>query len=489
MKLTHPTLAIFALVSATSCAVEDAGPSDQTATASAAVDGAWSLSADQRRAYLRYYAPLLMKSAAEGDSSHWGYDWLTNFDFDRDGSFQNNKSNWEHVNQFVANASAPQFASWRVRPTMYSAAIEFMEGTNKSLTLLYHVYHAKEQYSIHDWERIEVRINAVSGTPGAGAEQVRYVTVTEHSKHNVRVYPHGDLNFQQTASGRHPMIWQAEWALNSGFHMNELHFVENSWSTVAGKVACGSCSGAVDVNGASDKKDVHYVFVPEDDASAVSYWRASALTQGNASALAARRTSTTTWNNVKRITYELQDLADILATHADCSSCGGVACTTENNWGLYTSHWQAPTVGIWLNTPITSEGSTQLVPASSACNAPVTFVRYSRDTEDTSDGAQGYPHKHWFWGAYRMGSSGDTDYAFNGGVYYDPTTGQPSARPCAGHGAYWCQNDYFAHSGQSGWNSGSTRYEYGRWLPAGWNTPEYGGFDGRWEQLFDDRHY
>jgi len=28
--------------------------------------------------------------------------------------------------------------------------------------------------------------------------------------------------------------------------------------------------------------------------------------------------------------------------------------------------------------------------------------------------------------------------------------------------------------------------ERGEWLPRGWNTPEQGGFDGRWQQIFPD---
>ncbi|MEA3239820.1 MAG: hypothetical protein U9Q94_08620 [Candidatus Bipolaricaulota bacterium] len=26
----------------------------------------------------------------------------------------------------------------------------------------------------------------------------------------------------------------------------------------------------------------------------------------------------------------------------------------------------------------------------------------------------------------------------------------------------------------------------GEWLPRGWNTPEQGGFNGRWQQIFPD---
>ena len=41
-----------------------------------------------------------------------------------------------------------------------------MEGDDKSIVLLYHVYHAKQATTIHDWERIE---SIVVLAPGSGS--------------------------------------------------------------------------------------------------------------------------------------------------------------------------------------------------------------------------------------------------------------------------------------------------------------------------------
>jgi hypothetical protein len=88
-----------------------------------------------------------------------------------------------------------------------------------------------------------------------------------------------------------------------------------------------------------------------------------------------------------------------------------------------------------------------------------------------------------------MGSEGLTSEAFAGTAFVDPSTGIASKRPCAaGYNAYFCQHDYYAHSGQSGSSSNGTLYEYGRWLPNGWHLAASGGFDGRWVQLFPDAH-
>ena len=46
----------------------------------------WSLTNDQRRAYLNYYAPIILKRADENNNKQ-GRDWITNFDFDQDGNF------------------------------------------------------------------------------------------------------------------------------------------------------------------------------------------------------------------------------------------------------------------------------------------------------------------------------------------------------------------------------------------------------------------
>ena len=146
-----------------------------------------------------------------------GHSWITNFDFDRDGSFSTNKRNWESLSDYVSGAA--RTSGWQIRPTIYTALIEFMEvDGSKSLILLYHVYHAKQTNGIHDWERIEIRVNNVNGVTGSGTERVRYAAITRHYDHPVRLYGSSDLNFQETPTGRHVMIWQAQGSnpLNAG---------------------------------------------------------------------------------------------------------------------------------------------------------------------------------------------------------------------------------------------------------------------------------
>src|SRR4051794_28536906 len=64
----------------------------------------WSLTKEQRKAYLNYYAPVILKRGDENNNKQ-GRDWITNFDFDQDGDFSNNRVNWLNVPQYV-NASA-----------------------------------------------------------------------------------------------------------------------------------------------------------------------------------------------------------------------------------------------------------------------------------------------------------------------------------------------------------------------------------------------
>ncbi len=144
---------------------------------------AWSLTKAQRQAYLNYYAPLILKRADENNSKQ-GRDWITNFDFDQDGDFSNNRVNWLNVPQYVnaAQGGTGAYNHWRIRPTVYTALIEYMEGGSKSLVLFYHVYNAtdKDGNDIHDWERVEILVRGVTGTPGGGGEYVNHVTATMH---------------------------------------------------------------------------------------------------------------------------------------------------------------------------------------------------------------------------------------------------------------------------------------------------------------------
>src|ERR1044072_1759840 len=129
----------------------------------------WSLTTAQRQAYLNYYAPVILKCADENNNKQCR-DWITNFDFDPDGDFSNNLLNWLNVPQYVnSSATGPSsYDRWRIRPTLYTALIEYMEGGSKSLALLYHVYNAadKDGSEIHEWARVEIVVHGISGTPG-----------------------------------------------------------------------------------------------------------------------------------------------------------------------------------------------------------------------------------------------------------------------------------------------------------------------------------
>lgn len=73
-------------------------------TADRASAQTWSLTKAQRQAYLNYYAPVILKRGDENNSKQ-GRDWLTNYDFDQDGDFSNNRVNWRNINQYVAAAA------------------------------------------------------------------------------------------------------------------------------------------------------------------------------------------------------------------------------------------------------------------------------------------------------------------------------------------------------------------------------------------------
>ena len=252
---------------------------------STAASATWTLSDNVRREYIEYYSPIILKRSNEDSSNERGLDLVTNFDFDRDGRFANNKRNWEDIYRYVDQDSTTN--NWRVRPTLYTSIIEFMQGASKSIIILYHVYHAKQETSIHDWERIEIRIDHVYGSPGGGDEQVNYVAITEHANHKVRRWGHSDLNFMNTSNGLHPLIWQAQWSGNFPEpRRGELRFVEDSWSLTSSRVSRNK-NAEVEVNGTGKKKNVNYVFVCDCDSSATSYWGSSTISQSNASTLIA----------------------------------------------------------------------------------------------------------------------------------------------------------------------------------------------------------
>ncbi len=124
----------------------------------------------------------------------------------------------------------------------------------------------------------------------------------------------------QTATGKHVLLWQADdsdWDTFSdpyGYHAHALWHIKTPYSTIASRMN-SSAEAEVDLHYASDN-NVHYVFVPEGSQSAVTAWGAKPLNYSNASGLASRVDNGTEvpWYSTKRITYELQDVADIFPT-------------------------------------------------------------------------------------------------------------------------------------------------------------------------------
>ncbi len=446
----------------------------------------WTLTNAERRAFLEYYAPIILKRANANNGDH-GRDWITNFDFDRDANFANNRLNWRNIGHYIdASMSGPNayYESWRIRPTLYTSLIEFMDG-GKSLILLYHIYHGMDGGGIHDWERVELLIRNVVGPPGSG-EYVDYATITLHHEHIVRRYYDSSMNFMQTTTGRHLLIWQAEWSNRSDASPDpapdkqELRFVTNPYSWIATQHASPAARAEVNVLSEGGKKNVHYVFVPEGSVAAVSAWGASPLAYSSAASLTSRydNEANARWGAVPRITYELQDLADILPTHWQ--------------YGGYQTHWtSANATDVLLESPIINESGQAEISAGMQ-----RFFTESRDTASSSgrDDRDGYPAKSWFFGTYSMERNPDLghqaddfktpSYAGSSLDYRGHTRGSASGY-LGSHSTYWWQHDYFVHFGDVD-DSGSR--EAGFWLPGAWYLAANGGFDGRWVQLFDDRH-
>jgi hypothetical protein len=453
-------------------------------TAEQASAQAWSLNNAQRKAYLNYYAPVVLKRGDENNNKQ-GRDWITNFDFDQDGDFSNNRVNWLNVPQYV-NASAAgsgAYSHWRIRPTLYTALIEYMEGGSKSLVLLYHVYNAadKDGSDIHDWERVEIVVRSVTGTPGGGGEYVNHVTATVHGEQIIRRYYDTGLSFMQTATGKHVLLWQADESNpdspgDLGYHAHAIWHVKTPYSTIASRMS-SSTEAEVNLNYASDN-NVHYAFVPEGDQAAVTAWGAKPLSYATASGLASRVDNghEVPWYQVKRITYELQDIADIVATHWQ--------------YNAWQTHWLSNDwLDVLLESPILNEaGQAEVSPGMQR------FYVRSRDVGKSgyvgADAA--FMSKKQFTGTYsaelnsEFPYSGDDFGGFEGlGVdSYGRTRGAASGYYNS-HGVYWWQHDFFVHSGVI--TSDQTHVEAGTWLAGPWYMAANGGFDGRWVQLFDDR--
>jgi hypothetical protein len=440
----------------------------------------WTLTQEQRRSYLYYYAPVIFKRGNENNGKR-GYDWGTNFHFDQDGTFSNNLNNSTLFPNLISAASAghSSYASWRLRPTLYTALLEFSDS-GKNLVLIYHIYHGHDNAEgIHDWERTELHLKNVVGSPGSG-ELVSHVVVTQHHRHVVRTGT--QVNFMQTPTGKHVMLWQAEWSDKAfAAHGRELRFVQDSHAYLKSRWQIWNAKAEVDVNNDSGHKNVHYAFVPDQSAGAVAELYARPLTYTTAESLSSGldNGTTTTWSNVKRITYELQDLADILPTHWQYGNYAGNWRTTESLMMVLDSNG------------ITNEMGALEVPAGLQ-----TFYTQSALPNGGGDGRTGYPDKPWLWGTYNMndnasdnsispGGSNFTAAAFAGNVPDSRGNTRTSAngRPLSAN-IFWWQHDYFAHFG---YTDNSSSSDPGFWLTGDWHLPTNGGFDGRWVQLFDDR--
>jgi hypothetical protein len=435
---------------------------------------AWTLTTAQRQAYLAYYAPVIFKRGDENNGQE-GSDWLSNYDFDRDGDFSNNRVNWRNVNQY---AMAGANSHWRIRPTLYTGLVEYTTGGVKNLVLLYHVYNAadKDFDEIHDWERVEIVLRGVTGTPGAG-ETFGHATITSHKDHVMRRGTDSAVKFMPTATGRHLLLWQAD---GSNFdlpnpHAHELRFSTVAWSTLAARMESTS-TAEVDINN-DNEKNVHYVFVPEGSPAAVAAWRAQPVTPATAYGLASKVDNGTevSWQAIKRVTYELQDLADVVPSHWQFS-----------NW---QTHWlSSKSSDVLLESPVTSEAGAPEVSAGLQ-----RFYTASRDSgaSDLTDGREGILSKNWFYGAYSGEEnadeiSGSDDFGGYEGLGLD-STGRSrgvASGDLASHNAYWRQHDFFVHTGVV---DSADRREAGTWLTGQWYLAANGGFDGRWVQLFDDR--
>lgn len=440
------------------------------------------LTTAQRQAYLNYYAPVIFKRANENDGQD-GRDWLTNFDFDQDHNFATNRVDWIESEHYVAasaaNATTSPYAGWRIRPTLYTSLIEYMNGGSKSLVLLYHVYNAadKEGDAIHDWERVEIVVNNVTGTPGASGEYVNNSTITHHHEHIIRKRGDSGFNFMNTSTGRHLMVWQADEAGSSlATHAHELRYVNDSYSSLVSQPVTNDAE--VEISGKDENKNVHYIFVPQASSAAVSAWGAQPLSFANASTLSSGydNEDTVDWYQAKRVTYELQDIADIIPTH-----------WAQNP--AWSTHWlSSASDDVVLDSPVVNETG-----AAEVSTGRQRFYSASRDNgaSDLTDGREGLIHKNWLYGAYSAEADEDIEGSSDDFPAYEGTgtdsygwTRQLASGRADSPNSYWWQHDFFVHDGTVDTDSSQ---ENGTWLRGSWYTAANGGFDGRWVQLFDDR--
>ncbi len=423
----------------------------------------WVLTIDEKRKFLHYYSPIIFKASNETINTP-GFDWITNFNFDKDMIYKNNKKNWKMLYSYIYEY---RYSNWQIRPTLYTFIIEFMNGNKKSIIIVYHIYHAMQLNSIHDWERVEMRFDNVSFTPNHG-ENLAYIVITEHGKHSVpTTYTGKDLNFFQTDKGKHPLIYQAGYStISDNLTMGELHYVEQNIASIL----TGS-EARVDLNGYNRKKKFHYIFLDEADDEAVEYFHADSITRDNAADLSVKTSKQIDVKSVPRITYELQDVADIIPSQLmdnDWSNSSARAVTLvseiirydENNvkTKLQIRKDAGKVIGFSFVDAETEDDFNDNLYYNSG-----SFIFNSEALDDdlsvsgVTNERSGYINKSWFLGNYIL--DGASGYQLYG---WDSTL----------------QHIYFAHDGLN--KSGTLlKSEY-------WHDERNGGFDGRWVQLFED---
>ncbi|NUM79243.1 T9SS type A sorting domain-containing protein [bacterium] len=448
----------------------------------------FNLTNEERKRFLHYYSPIILKRSQEGihyGVSLKGWDWLTSWGFDGDQVFQENGLDWtENLHRFIEKDTDPYFIYWNIRPTLYTSIIEFMENDvngipRKCLKLLYHPYQAiDKEGKLHDWEHIEVRVDMVGRTPGQG-EQISYVIITTHKIQNGLKFGDPYLNFHETQDGKHVLIWRSQWdkaESNDPDNLNgqELQFVkdtiglftknESSLAIVNVYDPYGDVTNTSGINGSGTYQvNFHYVFVDEKAEGATEFWETNRIDNFSASGLfsGVDKNQQITKSEIKRIAYELQDIADIL----------------PSMYHNYTNDWDseipgAPNFDFELNMsdPVYSEdGLTIEIPAHSK------NIKWR--ARGDIDHRSGYVGKDWFWGSSFLFCDGCGNYEHNQhslGLFKklsnpDNTWLDRTTVTCVltNDGPY-CE----------------TGYPYA--LVNGWHEKKRGGFDGRWVQLFED---
>ena len=382
------------------------------------IDYSWTLSDNQRKKFIEYYSPIILKQANETRVSEYGRYWMTNFYFDGDSNFSNNRVNWtQHLDEYING----EHSQWQIRPTIYTALLEFntpqagrpswdqvfsedVEGIHhrKSLVLIYHVYHAVKEGEgderIHNWRRIEIRLDfpiqykgsrTHNGDPGHG-ERINYVVISDQESHILVNSPNGALlNFHETAYGKHLILWedQNNDLVNTTSHLGFKLLDELNTQNV----------NKVDVHRRVEDQTFHYVFVPESDPEAVSYWKAKAITQYNAASFTSRLKidEVDDLPNVPRITYELQDIADILF----------------NIQGEVQLSDLIPGMVLWVPDALKDEKGQTL-----GNTAPRGKFFYSNEFDNGkwNQKSQIYLTKPWFWGTSVAGMANDFTWSYIG---------------------------------------------------------------------------